>query len=346
MKTFKIGLMGCGMIASYGHLPAIMETDGLTIHALYDPNEQSLQHEARRYSIPHAYSDLDAFFASGIDAVVICSPAPAHLQNFIDAAAYDLPILCEKPLAMDAQEGQAMIQIMEDQDLMVAVGFCYRFSPCALKIKELIQQDAIGDVRSMRLIYNWDCHGKYYKPDPLNQPDFWIEDPRRRGRMDEGGPMVDCGIHQIDLARWWTQSNVSRFQSHAAWVDDYEAPDHVWVHMDHDSGAHTMVEMSYSFGHTTKDRISHFIYEIIGTKGMIRYDRNFSHFELRNEHGTYQLEYHEEKNFHGMYEAFRQALLTGDLGNLCSVEDALEVTRIARTATTDLIENRYGLSVL
>jgi predicted dehydrogenase len=338
--TYKIGLMGCGVIASYGHLPAIMDTEGLTIHALFDPNEQNLRREAHRFAVPHAYTDLDSFFNCGIDAVAICSPAPAHIQNVIDAASYGLPVLCEKPLAMNEAEGRRMIDIMEDHNLMLAVGFCYRFSPCALKIKELIAQDAIGDVRSMRLIYNWDCHGKFYRPDPLNQPDFWIEDPRRRGRMDEGGPMVDCGTHQIDLARWWTGSNITRFQSHAAWVDEYEAPDHVWCHLDHDNGCHTMVEMSYSFGHTTKDRISHFLYEIIGTRGMIRYDRNFCHFELRNEHGTYQLEYHGEKNFHGMYDAFRKALDTGELGDLCSAEDALEVTRIARHATDDVIADR------
>ncbi|HAI10964.1 MAG TPA: hypothetical protein DCM28_04625 [Phycisphaerales bacterium] len=343
--NYKIGLMGCGVIASYGHLPAIMDTDGLTIHALYDPNEQNLRREAHRFSVPHAYSDLESFFNSGLDAVAICSPAPAHIQNVIDCAAHGLPVLCEKPLAMDEVEGQQMIEVMEDANLLLAVGFCYRFSPCALKIKELINQDAIGEVRTMRLIYNWDCHGKYYRPDPLNQPDFWVEDPRRRGRMDEGGPMVDCGTHQIDLARWWTNSNITRFQSHASWVDEYEAPDHVWCHMDHDNGAHTMVEMSYSFGHTTKDRISHFIYEVIGTRGMIRYDRNFSHFELRNEHGTYQLEYHGEKNFHGMYAAFRQSLKTGELGELCSAPDALEVTRIARHATDEVIADRHALEV-
>ncbi len=343
--TLRIGLMGCGVVASYGHLPAIHDTPGLSIAALYDPNPINLHREADRYGVARRYTDPDLFLDSGLDAVVITSPAPAHLQNVLDCAKRALPVLCEKPLAMTPSQGRKMIAAMKRAKAFLAVGFCYRFSPCALEIHRMIREGVIGDVRSMRLVYNWDCHGKYYRPDPHNRPDHWVIDPRREGRMHEGGPMVDCGTHQIDLARWWTGSEVARFQSHGVWVDEYEAPDHMYLHMDHESGAHTMVEISYSYGHTTRDSISKFVYEIIGTNGMIRYDRNFSHFEMRNQFGTHALPYYEEKNFHGMYEAFERALREGEIGEmLCTAEQAIEVTRIARTATDDAIANRLKSS--
>ena len=54
-----------------------------------------------------------------------------------------------------------MIAAMESADLMLFTGFTYRFSLSALKIKELLDTGAIGQPRSLRLIYNWDLHGKY-----------------------------------------------------------------------------------------------------------------------------------------------------------------------------------------
>lgn len=100
---------------------------------------------------------------------------------------------------MTHEQGLGMIHTMRDANLPLYVGFCYRFSPSALEIKRLIAEGGIGEPRSLRLIYNWDCHGKYYRPEPETRPDHWVVDPRRLGRMIEGGSMVDCGTHQIDL---------------------------------------------------------------------------------------------------------------------------------------------------
>jgi len=339
--SFRIGLMGCGVVASYGHLPAIAQTPGLALHALYDPDADHLQREAERFHVPHRFTEPGPFFDSGLDAVVITSPAPAHRQNVLDCAARKLPVLCEKPLAMTHDEGREMIVAMREAGAFLAVGFCYRFSPCALEIKRMVEAGEIGDVRTLRLIYNWDCHGKWYRPDPRDRPDHWIVDPRRAGRMHEGGPMVDCGTHQIDLATWWTGSAVTRATGHGSWADEYDAPDHMWLHMDHARGSHTMVEMSFSYGHTTRDKISTFLYEIIGTDGLIRYDRNVGLFEIRTDQYTRRLPYHEEKNFPGMYHAFEQALRDGQIGELlCSAEEAVEVTRLARTATDQVIQTR------
>ena len=213
---------------------------------------------------------------------------------------------------------------------MLVTGFCYRFSPVALKIKELIEQGAIGAVRSLRLIYIWNCHGKY-----LAGPGKTLS-PRWHGRMIEGGPMVDCGAHQIDLARWWV-GEVVRSHGEGAWINaEYSAPDHMWLHLDHASGAHTMVEISYSYGHTVKDPIWQFSYEIIGTKGLIRYDREREVFEVRGERETQVLAWDHEKNFEGMYRAFAQALNSGQMGPLPTGEDGLQVTKLAREATEQL----------
>lgn len=332
----KIGLMGCGTVANYGHIPSLQKTEGLSLHALYDPSVQNLKNTQGKFDVPNAFTNLDAFFNSGIDAVSITSPATFHHQNVCDAARHGKHILCEKPLAMTEAEAQEMIDAADQAGVMLFTGLDYRFSPVSQTIRDLVQSKAIGDVRSLRLIYIWNNHGKYLT-DTNGQK---ITNARRDHRMIEGGPMVDCGVHQIDLARWWLNSDVANFHSIGIWVDTYEAPDHMYVHMNHENGAHTTVEISYSFCHTTKEPIHHFTYQLIGTDGLIRYDRESKIFEVRTPNGTQQLPFAGEKNFPGMYIAFEEALETGQSTILPTGRDGLIATHIARQATEQAIATR------
>lgn len=339
-KAKRIGLMGCGAVANYGHLPAIDETDGLVLHAIFDPNEESLKKVQDKYGVENAFSSEDEFFECEMDAVTITSPAPCHIQNVLNCATNKLPVLCEKPLAMNADESAKMITAMKDAGVSLFTGFCYRFSPSALKIRELVREKAIGDVRSLRLIYIWNLHGKYVTSPEGDK----IIQKRREGRMLEGGPMVDCGSHQIDLAKFWLGSEVVDFSSHGAWVDEYEAPDHMWLHMDHKNGAHTMVEMSYSFHHTSKNKRKEFVYELIGTEGVIRYDADSEEFFMENISGRHDFKFDDVKSFHGMYEEWERSLTTGSSELLTSAEDGMIVTDIARRATEMAIKNRKSKS--
>ena len=332
----KVGLMGCGMVAGYGHIPAILETPDLQLFAVYDPNEASAREMQKRWKIPAAFSDEAAFFESGIEAVTITSPAPCHLDNVLACARHRLPALCEKPLALNAAEGGMMAGAMKLSGASLHAAFCYRFSPSALKIRELVRAEAIGDARSLRLIYNWNVHGKFQlEADGTN-----TIQKRREDRMLEGGPMVDCGTHQIDLATFWLGSEVVGYAGQGAWVDDYEAPDHMWLHLDHANGAHTTVEISYSYHHTSRNVRSEFVYELIGTKGVIRYDRSAESFTMENGEGRHVFDFHPEKDFHGMYREWAKTLLHGGSGLMATAEEGLAVADIARKATDEVIRRR------
>ncbi len=335
----RVGLIGCGAVASYGHLPAIMDTQGLTLHAVMDTDPARLMETQNRFGVQNVFTDIDLFFQSGIDLAVITSPAPAHFHHVQLAAKYHKPALCEKPLAMSEDEAQQMVSMMQQSNLPLYVGFTYRFSPVAQDIYRLMQEKAIGEVRSLRLVYVWDCHGKYNHRDPSQG----LYD-RRHERMLEGGPMVDCGVHQIDLARWWTGSEISHVTGIGAWVEieGYENPDHVYLHADHANGCHTAVEISFTYGHTASEGRCDFWYELIGTEGLIRYNRQHRYFECVNRHGTQHLNWTEEKNFHGMYWELERALRTGDPGNMPTAKDGLIATKLARLATEAAVNWRKG----
>lgn len=337
----RLGVIGCGLIATHAHIPSILATPGLALHAVMDIDPATLAETQTRFGVPHAFTDIDAFMQSGIDAVVICSPAPVHHHDVMACAKYSKPALCEKPLAMSEAEAQGMIDTMRAAGLPLYVGFTYRFAPVAMDIHRLVREGAIGEVRSLRLIYVWDCHGKYN--DRVAGPASGLYD-RRVGRMLEGGPMVDCGVHQIDLARWWTGSDISHVTGHGAWAETegYHFPDHVYLHMDHRNGAHTMVEISYTYGHTAVEPRCEFKYELIGTNGLIRYDRQARTLECVTRDGVRLLDWTEEKNFDGMYVELERALRTGDAGPMPTAADGLAATRIARIATEDAVAGRGG----
>jgi predicted dehydrogenase len=335
-RPFRIGLMGCGTVANYGHLPAIARTPGIELVALFDPSESHLRDTAAKFGVAGAFASVDAFFATGLDAVIVTSPAPAHLDNVRAAAAAGVHVLCEKPLADTAEDGRAMVDAMARAGRMLLVGFTYRYSPVSGQIRDLVRSGAVGRVRALRLVYNWTLHGKY----AVGPAGERVLNARREGRMAEGGPMVDCGVHQIDLARWWLGSDVVRQHAHAAWFDDHAAPEHVWLHLDHADGAHTLVEMSYAYGHTAKPLPSVFTYELIGTDGVIRYDRNAKVFEVLTPAGTRTLEWHEEKGFDGMYAALVRSLAAGQPLDFATGEDALRVTEIALSGTRQAMRDR------
>lgn len=331
----KLGLMGCGVVASYGHIPAIMQSPDFELEAIYEPDRSRTEQLRTKYDVD-VFADPDAFFRAGFDAVVITSPAPHHIVNVRDAARCGKHVLCEKPLAMDEVQAEEMIALMERAGLSLFTAFDYRFSPVSQTIKRSVADGLIGDVRSLRLSYIWNNHGKFVRADG-SQPQL---NARRLGRMLEGGPMVDCGVHQIDLARWWLGSDVARFHAEGAWVDEYESPDHVYLHMTHENKAHTLVEISYSYGHTAKEPVPGYVYDLIGTDGVIHYDREAKRFELRNSTGTTRFPFAGEKNFPGMYAAFAKALGSGSALDMPTGADGLHATRIARAATDSLIRLR------
>lgn len=333
---FNIGVIGCGMIAERGHLPAIKHVPELELHALYDTSFDRAKQLQSEFGANHAYPTSEAFFDSDVDAIVVCTPAPVHHRNVADAAASGTHVLCEKPLGMDEDEMTKMKETMDEADLQLFTGFNYRFSQSALDIRRLVREGAIGHVRLLRLTYNWHLHGKW----EYDEHGERVESPLRVGRMKEGGPLVDCGVHQIDLARWWLGSEVEWQRGIGVWLDAYEAPDHVYLHMGHACGAHTNVEVSFSYNATSREPRTHFQYELIGTDGVIRYNREEHSFELRNSHGTQHLPWHPEKSFVGLHEEFARALSSGSPEQMPTAGDGILASRIAQKATDQAVRER------
>ncbi|MEI8283206.1 MAG: hypothetical protein WCG75_12435, partial [Armatimonadota bacterium] len=120
------------------------------------------------------------------------------------------------------------------------------------------------------------------------------------------------------------------------------APDHVVAQLQLENGVTASVEVSFTYGHTAKQPRSVFTYEVIGTGGVARFDRDGYVLEVRDgagvrlEHGT------GEKNFEGMYSQFAEFMDSGFAGDLASPHDAMVASEIAVDCTDQAIARRLG----
>ncbi|WP_165962839.1 Gfo/Idh/MocA family protein [Occultella glacieicola] len=329
----RIGLVGCGEVAGYGHLPALLRTEGLELVGMCDVSTDRLAAAPVPAGVARCTS-LDTM--PDLDALVVTSPAGVHAEHVGWAARRGIPVLCEKPIALDEATSIEMMERMEAAGTPLWLAFTYRFSPVARRIHELVATGAVGEVRALRMVFLWDLHGAFedrVARTGVNQ--------RRVGRMLEGGPLVDCGVHQIDLARWWLGSDLQVDHATGVWfdeIDGVDAPEHVTTHLS-GGGARVLVDISFGYGHRSPARLPTFTYEVIGTDGVIRYRREERDFVLIDGDGRHDLAWAHEKSFEGMYTEFAAAL-HGEEHALPTALDGLAATRLALDATARAVGSR------
>lgn len=102
--------------------------------------------------------------------------------------------------------------------------------------------------------------------------------------------------------------------------------------------------MSYSYHHTSGAKTKEFVYELIGTEGVIRYDRSAKSFRTDRASGCTDFELHDEKSFDGLYAEWARALEAGHSDLLTSAEAGMRVVEITRNATDQVIRSRRAES--
>lgn len=146
-----------------------------------------------RYDI-RVFSDLDEALAMRPGAVFICSPSSRHLPVALKAAAAGCNLFIEKPLS-DSYEGvDALIACVEEQNLVALVGYQWRFHPCVLRVRELLEQEAVGRIVAVR------AQVGEYLPDWHRYEDYRQTYSAQR---ELGGGTLLSQIHEMDYLYWF-----------------------------------------------------------------------------------------------------------------------------------------------
>ncbi|MFD4598161.1 Gfo/Idh/MocA family protein [Streptomyces sp. NPDC058464] len=205
----RVGIVGCGNVALNFHVPAYLALpDRFTITALADPTPERLElgRTGAGLAPEQVHSDAFALIArEDVDVVDVCTPQHLHRDLVVAAAAAGKHILCEKPLAATPADAAAMVEAADAAGVVLGVVHNYLFFPEIIAARNLIDDGAIGEVRTVAV----DMLGVVDSPGAAGYRPQWRHDPAAAG----GGVLMDM-LHGVYLAEHLVAEPVERVSAH------------------------------------------------------------------------------------------------------------------------------------
>ena len=249
MKKIKLGMVGGGEGAFIGEVHRIAarmdERFHLCAGALCSDPERSLK-SALDLGLPEdrSYSDYKEMAISesqrddGINFVSIVTPN--HLHHPIAKAFLEVGInvICDKPMTMNSEEAQELIDISESSDLIFAVTYNYSGYPLIREAREIIKKGDLGSIRIIKVEYIQDWLTEPIENTGQKQAS-WRVDPKKSGI---GGSIGDIGTHAFHLAHFVTQQLPNKISADlSCFVEGRELDDNAHILMRYESGAKGMI---------------------------------------------------------------------------------------------------------
>jgi len=204
-RDFGIGIVGCGGIVNYAHLPAY-RSHGLDVRACFDLDHGAAQRTAREHEIALVYERLDDLLADPrIDIVDIAVPASAQRPIAERALAAGKHLLCQKPLSEEIADAKAIVAAARRHGRKLAVNQQMRWSPAIAAAKRLVEQGFLGTVADIQLQLSVDTPFHMWP---------WLEAAERYDLMYHS-------IHHLDSLRYlfgqpeWVTSRHARYPGQA-----------------------------------------------------------------------------------------------------------------------------------
>jgi myo-inositol 2-dehydrogenase/D-chiro-inositol 1-dehydrogenase len=197
--AFQLGLVGAGRMGQT-HLRALEDSSDVKVVAVAEPLD-AMREKVCGASGARGYETLDDLIVAGeIDGVLVVTPSDTHVDAVGKAARAGLPILCEKPCGISADDTRVAGQIVNDAHVALQIAYWRRFVPELQVFRERIAQGDFGEILSLTCL-QWDG-----------------EPPATAFRSRSGGIFVDMGVHEFDQARWLTGSDFTSLTARASKV--------------------------------------------------------------------------------------------------------------------------------
>ncbi|QDV90463.1 1,5-anhydro-D-fructose reductase [Phycisphaerae bacterium RAS2] len=179
-------IVGCGRVAQRRVAPVFARLEGAILHAFCSRDAARAREFAGQFGAPAAHGSLDDLLADrDVDAVYVALPNVLHAPTAMRCLAAGKHVLCDKPLALSADEARAMAGAARKAGRTLSVLHQQRFHPANQRLLELIRTGALGRLLSIRIHI-----GFFYPPG-----DLWRLDPARSG----GGAWMDLAPHALDM---------------------------------------------------------------------------------------------------------------------------------------------------
>jgi predicted dehydrogenase len=272
-KKLRVGLIGAGGIAGT-HTESYKKFTDVEVVAACDPNAATLKTFGEKFGVKKLCSRWKEMLKeTELDAVSVCTPNGLHCEPTIDALNAGCHVMVEKPMAMNAQEGQRMLDAAKKNKKHLVIGFQQRFEGRSKVLKRACDEGVFGKVLYVRVqalrrrgIPNWGVFG--------------------RKDIQGGGPLIDIGVHCLEMAHYVIGSPAPVSASGNIWTYLGNKPSDtasMWPNWDHKTytvedlavgsirmktGAIIQIEASFAT-HIERDL---WTFQIFGEKGGATFD--------------------------------------------------------------------------
>lgn len=322
-KTIRWGIIGVGDVTEVKSGPGFQKAEHSTLVAVMRRDAEKAEDFARRHGVPHWYSDAEALINDAeVDAVYIATPPHVHHELTRLVAQAGKPVFVEKPMALNLSECEGMVEACRQADVPLWVAYYRRCLPRFVKIKELLDSGAIGEVRTVSVT----LHRRPLRVVGDELP--WRVQPEIAG----GGLFMDVGVHMLDLLDYFLGpiGQVSGFAVNQAGL--YPAEDNVVGSFRFESGATGVGTWCFNSDEERDEAL------ITGSAGTISYS-TFADAPiwLNNHEGVQEFEIPHPPHVH---QPLIQSIVDEMLGRGTCPSTGESATRTARV--TDTLLAGYG----
>jgi predicted dehydrogenase len=190
-----LAIIGCGAVTELCHLPALRYARELEVVSLVDKNIARAKFLAEKFGIG-SYSDNYNQLPENIDGIIIALPHYLHAPVTIDFLNKRIPVLVEKPMALNLIEAQGMVNAAKSNNVPLQIGLMYRFCNGPSLVKRALTEGWMGR------LHNFDVEWGFVYDWPIASGFFFNK------TQAGGGVLMDFGSHVLDLLIWWLGAEI------------------------------------------------------------------------------------------------------------------------------------------
>ena len=323
-KKLKAGILGYGRMGR-SFVAAMQQSELWDVAAVYDISGAARQ--LARQNVPSAaiYDAPDPIFGDqSIDVVGLFTLADARPQQIRQALASHKHVLAEKPLGADVETEWQLVREIESGNRFVAVNLFNRNAWYHKDIQSFIAEGQIGELAVIRI-----CHMT-----PGHMP--------MEGHDPEGPPFHDCGMHYVDVARWYAKSEYETWHAQGMRMWGYKDPWWVQAHGTFANGVVFDITQGFVYGHLAKQQPHNCYVDAIGTKGVARMRHDFSEatVELYGVRDTLQKTApFNDKKLDVMVDVFARSVQAGKNLGFPQARDSVVASEVSWAMLNDAIAN-------
>jgi predicted dehydrogenase len=200
---YNIVLIGCGHMGGV-HLDDIYMMENICIYGVVDSDISRAKIFAKKYGAKSYDVSYEKYLKDKNTDIVICATYPeTHLEILKQCVKYNKHLLCEKPITKNIEQANEFVEIVKKSSIKVQIGYILRFNETYKTVAKMIKDGLLGYPLIIR----------------MNQNHHVMDWKKYGALLENTSPIVDCGVHYVDVCRWFTESEIVDFGGVAIRMD-------------------------------------------------------------------------------------------------------------------------------